>query len=332
MLAYIIRRIFQMGITLGVISLLSFFIIHSAPGDPFSGTLDPKADPVTAEIEIQKHHLDEPIYAQYLFFYGELFHDLGVFFTEGVDSPSYRLESLKSPEAVVPTMIRKMLVTLPLVVVTTIIMWLLSFPIGIYSAMKRGGNSDRIITFFSYALISLPSFWLALLVVKFFTGMLGVPVVSPKTLGTELEGFRAFMDRVWHVAVPGIISAFGGIAVLTRYVKGQMLEVMNADFVRTAKAKGLDTDTVHYKHALRNAALPFVTMIAGFLPMLFSGSIVFESIYAWPGLGRWSFNAVFQRDYNIVMTTLFVSSALTLVGILISDLLLVVVDPRIKLS
>ncbi|MCA8939709.1 MAG: ABC transporter permease, partial [Planctomycetes bacterium] len=265
-------------------------------------------------------------------FYGSLFADIGTFASEGLEAETYQLKSIKTQEPVVPTMMQRMLKTLPLFLVTTLLVWTLAFPTGIYSALRRGRPSEVGVTIVSYAMISLPSFWLALLVINFFTGTLGIPVAAPQTLGTELDGIQGFMDKTWHVAVPSVIAALSGIALLSRYVKGQMLEVMHADFVRTAKAKGLNDDVVYYKHALRNAALPFITMIGGLLPSLFGGSIVFEAIYAWPGLGRWSFQAVMQRDYTIVMTTLFVSSTLTLIGILISDLLYGVVDPRIKLS
>jgi peptide/nickel transport system permease protein len=134
------------------------------------------------------------------------------------------------------------------------------------------------------------------------------------------------------MAVPAVIASFGGVAVLSRYVKGQMLEVMDQDYIRTAKAKGLDGDTVYYRHALRNASLPFITMLAGLLPSLFGGSVVFEAIYAWPGLGRWVFEAVLAKDLFIVITSLFVGSGLTLIGILISDILYSVADPRVKLA
>jgi peptide/nickel transport system permease protein len=227
---------------------------------------------------------------------------------------------------------RKMLVTLPLIIVTTLVTWTLSFPVGIYSALRRNTWKDRGITVLSYTLIAFPGFWISILIIGFVTKNLGVPIVSPGTIGVELEGPREFFDRTWHIAVPALVASLTGVAVLTRYVKGQMLEVMDQDYIRTAKAKGLDRDTVYYKHALRPASLPFITLIAGLLPSIFGGSVVFEAIYAWPGLGRWVFEAVFQRDIYIVVTSLFVGSALTLIGILISDVLLSVVDPRVRLS
>lgn len=331
MLSYIVRRLIQMGLTLVIISVLSFLIVALAPGDPYAAQLDPKAKPSDIERQRDQMGYDDPVVQKYIKFYDQFFSDLAAVVT-GDSSHEWRLKSARTKEPVLPTMWQKMLITLPLVILTTIITWTLSFPVGIGTALRRGRPVDRIATIGSYFLISFPGFWLAILVIKFVNGTLGIPVVSPTTLGVELGGPREFMDRTWHMAVPAFIAALGGVAVLSRYVKGQMLEVMGQDYIRTAKAKGLDGDTVYYRHALRNASLPFITMLAGLLPSLFGGSVVFEAIYAWPGLGRWVFEAVLAKDLFIVITSLFVGSALTLVGILISDILYSVADPRVKLA
>ncbi|MCF6227885.1 MAG: ABC transporter permease, partial [Planctomycetes bacterium] len=179
---------------------------------------------------------------------------------------------------------------------------------------------------------SIPGFWLAIEAMRGVSIHLGKPMVSPSSLGVELYGITGFMDQVWHLAVPAIIGAFASVAVLTRYVKGQFLEVAGQDYIRTAKAKGASNDTVYYKHALRNTSLPFITMLSGLLPSLFGGSIVTEAIFGWPGLGRWVFEATIGKDLYIVMTSLFIGSALTLIGILISDILYSIADPRVKLA
>jgi peptide/nickel transport system permease protein len=332
MFSYIIRRLMQMVVTLFVISVLGFAIVFTAPGDPFSTGLDPTTDPVAADIKTEEYRLNAPLYEQYTYFYGTMLRDFAVLATEGVNSTGFNLRSFKTNEPVVPTMWRKMLITLPLFIVTLLLVWTFAFPVGIYSAMNRGTLKESGITVGSYTLIAVPNFALGLLVVMVLTVYFDTPVTGPTTMATELTGLQGFFDRVWHVAVPGIVFALGGIAVLSRYVKGQMLEVLGSDFVRTARAKGLDRTVVNYKHALRNAALPFVTMIASILPGIFGGSVVMEAIFNWPGLGRWTFTAVMGKDYTIVITTLFVTSGLTLIGLLLSDLLYVVVDPRIKLS
>jgi peptide/nickel transport system permease protein len=139
------------------------------------------------------------------------------------------------------------------------------------------------------------------------------------------------MDRIWHLLLPSILGATAGIAVLSRYVRSQMLEVEGQDYVRTAKAKGLSPDQVHYKHALRNALLPFVTMFGLILPGLIGGSVIIESIFSWPGMGRMAYEAILARDYPVILTVNFVSAVLVLAGTFISDLLYLVVDPRIRL-
>ncbi len=161
---------------------------------------------------------------------------------------------------------------------------------------------------------------------------LHVPVFGMETFGFQMASWPSkFMDRVWHLLLPSVLGATGGIAVLSRYVRSQMLEVEGQDYVRTAKAKGLPPDQVHYKHALRNALLPFVTMFGLILPGLIGGSVIIESIFAWPGMGRMAYEAILARDYPVILTVNFISAVLVLAGTFVSDLLYLVVDPRIRL-
>jgi len=159
-----------------------------------------------------------------------------------------------------------------------------------------------------------------------------VPVIGMRTFGLGHAGLLTrFMDRVWHMVLPAILGATGGIAVLSRYVRNQMLEVEGQDYVRTARAKGLPEEQVHYKHALRNALLPFVTMFGLVLPGLIGGSVIIESIFSWPGIGRMAYEAILARDYPVIITVNFVSAILVLLGTLLSDILYMLADPRIKL-
>jgi peptide/nickel transport system permease protein len=140
------------------------------------------------------------------------------------------------------------------------------------------------------------------------------------------------MDRVWHLAIPSLMAALGGIAVLSRYVRSQMLEVVAQDYVRTARAKGLPEERVVYHHALRNALLPFVTLFGFLIPGLIGGSVIIEQLFAWPGLGRLGYDAILARDFPLILTINFFAAALTLAGTLVSDVLYAVVDPRIRLE
>jgi peptide/nickel transport system permease protein len=214
-----------------------------------------------------------------------------------------------------------------------LIEWCLAFPAGIGAAVRRGAVFDRATTLASYALISFPSFFLAYLVIIWLVTAFDVPVIGMRTFGMEgaQAAYRA-MDRVWHLAIPSLLAALGGIAIYSRYVRSQMLEVLSQDYVRTARAKGLADDDVVYHHALRNALLPFVTMFGLMIPGLIGGSVIVEQIFAWPGLGRLFYDAVLARDFPVILTINFIGAVLTLLGTFLSDVLYAVVDPRIRVQ
>ena len=181
-------------------------------------------------------------------------------------------------------------------------------------------------------LISIPGFFFAYILIIFVVNHFHVPVIGMETFGMgDAPPLHHAMDRLWHMLLPSVLGATGGIAVLSRYVRSQMLEVEGQDYVRTARAKGLPWEAVHYKHALRNALLPFVTMFGLVLPGLIGGSVIIESIFSWPGLGRMAYEAILSRDYPVILTINFIAAVLVLIGTFISDILYVIVDPRIRL-
>ena len=319
MLAFIGRSIFQKFITLFFVAVISFLIIHLAPGEPSQvDPLNPKFTPEMVERFRTEFHLDKPLYVQFLYFYRDLF--------------TGRTLSWKDNQSVLTKIRQRFLNSLPLFIVGTILTWTISFPIGIRSAIFRGGMYDRSATFFAYLLISISGFFFAYILIIIVVSQFHVPVIGMETFGTAgTSWMQITMDRIWHLLLPSLLGATGGIAVLSRYVRSQMLEVEGQDYVRTAKAKGLPPEQVHYKHALRNALLPFVTMFGLILPGLIGGSVIIESIFSWPGIGRMAFEAILARDYPIILTVNFVSAVLVLAGTFISDLLYMVVDPRIRL-
>ena len=319
MITFIARSAFQKVITLFFVAVISFLIIHLAPGEPSQvDPLNPKFTPEMVERFRTEFHLDEPLYVQFLYFYRDLF--------------TGRTLSWKDNQSVLKKISEKFLNSLPLFIVGTILTWTISFPIGIRSAIFRGGMYDRSATFFAYLLISIPGFFFAYILIIFVVSQFHVPVIGMETFGTAgTSWIQMTMDRIWHLLLPSLLGATGGIAVLSRYVRSQMLEVESQDYVRTAKAKGLPPEQVHYKHALRNALLPFVTMFGLILPGLIGGSVIIESIFSWPGIGRMAFEAILARDYPIILTVNFVSAVLVLAGTFISDLLYMAVDPRIRL-
>jgi len=183
-----------------------------------------------------------------------------------------------------------------------------------------------------FALISIPGFYLSYLGIIFVVQTFHVDVIGIRTFGREgATVLPGVMDRLWHLVLPSALGVTGSVAVLSRYVRSQMLEVIGSDYVRTARAKGLDEDAVLYRHALRNGLLPFVTMLGLLLPGLIGGSVIFETIFAWPGIGRLGYEAILGRDYPVVIALNFIAAALTVLGTLLSDLLYMVVDPRIRL-
>jgi len=316
---FIFRNIWQRVILLVFISIISHSVIHLAPGEP--ALVDP-SNPRMKPEDIQRiraaYHLDEPLHMQYVFWVRDLF--------------TGELKSFKDNQPVLEKIWDRFLNSLPLFIVSMMIVWFLAFPIGIKAALNRNSKFDRASTFLSYALISIPGFFLAYLLIIFMVKTFDVPVIGMRTFGLEEAPFLfRSMDRIWHLTLPALISAVGGVAVLSRYVRSQMLEVIHQDYMRTARAKGLPEDQVIYRHGLRNALLPFITMFGLTIPGLIGGSVIFETIFAWPGMGRLGFEAILARDFPVILTLTFFSAILVLLGTLISDILYGVADPRIKL-
>jgi peptide/nickel transport system permease protein len=319
MLAFLGRSAIQKLITLFFVSVISFLIIHLAPGEPSQiDPMNPKFTQEVLERFRREFHLDKPLYTQYVYFYRDLLTGKSI--------------SWKDSRPVLEKIYERFLNSLPLFILGTLITWTLSFPVGIQAAIRRGSLYDRSTTFFAYLLISIPGFFFAYMLIIFVVTRFHVPVIGMETFGLSPPGWITIvMDRLWHLLLPSILGAAGGIAVLSRYVRNQMLEVENQDYVRTARAKGLPADAVHYKHALRNALLPFVTMFGLVIPGLIGGSVIIESIFSWPGMGRMAYEAILNRDYPVILTVNFISAILVLVGTFVSDLLYMVVDPRIRL-
>jgi peptide/nickel transport system permease protein len=317
---FLLRTLWQRLLLLVFISIISHAVIHLAPGEPTE--VDPMNPMMKAEDIArirQAFHLDDPFYLQYWHWVRDLL--------------TGNLKSFQNGLPVLPQIWERFLNSLPLFVCTTLVVWTLSFPTGIHAAVKRGSRFDRTTTFVAYALISVPGFFLSYLLILGMVQVLHMPVLGLRTFGSDGNpAFVRVMDRIWHLAIPSLMAALTGIAVLSRYVRSQMLEVLDQDYVRTARAKGLDESAVVYGHALRNALLPFVTMFGFLVPGLISGSVIFEQIFAWPGLGLLSYDAILQRDFPMILTLNFVAAVLTLLGILVSDILYALVDPRIRVK
>jgi peptide/nickel transport system permease protein len=315
--SYLIRRLLYTLITLFGISVISWVIITQAPGSPIALTLDPKVSPKIIEQMEKNYDLDKPVSQQYFLWLKRLF--------------TGKLYSFKDGRPVLDKIGERIWNTLLLNLIAVLIIFSLAIPLGIFSAKRQYTFMDNLGTFGAYLGISIPSFWLAYLLILGTVKLFGYPVLGMRSFVIEeFTGFESVMDRLWHLLLPSIILAIGGIAALSRYTRSSMLEVIRQDYIRTAKAKGLPEETVYYKHALRNALLPIITLFGFLIPGLIGGSIIIETVFAWPGIGRLAYQAVLSRDYPVVMTINTITAVLVLIGNFVADLLYGIADPRIR--
>jgi peptide/nickel transport system permease protein len=317
MAQYLFRRLLYTLITLIGISIISWVIITQAPGSPIALTLDPKVSPKIIEQMEKNYDLDKPIYQQYFLWLKRLF--------------TGKLYSFKDGQPVLKKIGERIWNTLLLNVVAMLIIFSLAIPLGIFSAKRQYTFLDNLGTFGAYLGISIPSFWLAYLLILGTVKLFGYPVLGMRSFVIEdFTTVEIILDRLWHLMLPSVILAIGGIAALSRYTRSSMLEVIRQDYIRTAKAKGLSEETVYYKHALRNALLPIITLFGFLIPGLIGGSIIMETVFAWPGIGRLAYQAVLARDYPLVMTINTITAVLVLIGNFIADILYGIADPRIR--
>ncbi len=304
------------------ITLISFAVIHLAPGEPvgLDTSLNPKVSAEARERIRQIYHLDEPLPVQYWRWVKRLVVlDLGESFSA-------------DRRPVLDKIIERIPITLTLNVLSLMLILAVATPLGVYSAVRQHTLFDRVSTVFVFIGFAIPTFWLALLLMILFGVELGwLPISGIRSLDHDsLSTPAKIWDYARHLAMPVFVSAFGGLAGLSRYMRSNMLEVVRQDYITTARAKGLTEDAVIYRHALRNALLPVVTILGLSIPALIGGSVIFETIYAIPGMGQLFYQSVLSRDYPLVMGVLVIGAVLTLIGNLVADLCYGLVDPRIR--
>ena len=333
---YIIKRILLFIPTLLAITIVTFGISRLAPGDPVDQLLglqaggDQQADKeATEEMREQIRHdlgLDKHWFFQYWDW------TLGVF----------RLDFGKSytdRKPVTEKILERIDVTLGMNILSILLAYLIAIPIGIYSATHSGSFGDRFSSTALFALYSIPTFWAGTLVLIYLTNNDYLIQLFP-TRGLHSTAYdpetwpwwKTWLDTAWHLAAPVLIYTYTSFAFISRQMRAGMIEVIRQDYIRTARAKGLAERVVVYKHALRNSLIPIITLLAGLLPALISGSIVVELIFSIPGMGLLSFQALLARDYPVIMGVLTLGAILTMLGVLVADLLYSVVDPRIAFS
>ena len=320
MSAFIIRRLALTVVLLFIISIISFFIVTLTPGSPYPwGELNPK---ISAEVKAnfrKKFHLDRPLPEQYAFIMRDLF--------------TGNLRSIKDDRPVLSRIMERLPATLALNFTAILISLSFGTLLGVYAARHAGHWQDITGSFIAFLFIALPGFWISYLIAIGLVKLFGVPVLGTQSYGIDFPNAAAAgLDRIWHLLIPAIVLALGGLASQSRYLRASMIDTLREDYIRTARSKGLAEDVVLYKHALRNSIRPLITGIGMLLPALLSGSVVVETIFAYPGMGRLGYEAVLERDYPTLVALNFVVAALVLLGNLLSDLLYAVVDKRVRLE
>jgi peptide/nickel transport system permease protein len=319
---YILKRLALMIPVLLGITIISFGVMKLAPGDPVSlvTDLNPNMNKEAIERIRAYYGLDEPVYVQYAkWLKSMLMLDFGKSFAS--DS-----------RPVIDKIMERIPITLLINVLSMILILTVAIPLGVMSAVKQNSLFDKGTTVFVFIGFAIPTFWLALLLMILFGVKLEwLPISGMRSLTyAELSGPEKVLDVAQHLILPVFVSAFGGLAGMSRYMRSNMLEVIRQDYITTARAKGLDERTVIFKHALRNALLPVITLMGLSVPGLIGGSVIFETIFAIPGMGQLFYQSVMSRDYPTVMGILVIGAVLTLLGNLLADVMYSVADPRIR--
>ena len=354
MLHYLVKRLLFIIPTLFGITFITFLIVKMAPGDPLSlklmfanGGISQKA--LAQELAKQEDPLQLPAWYQKIvetvsakdskaekgmnwvgrntIFY--------VKWLKNVLTLNFGLSS-KDKRPVMSRIKEALPITLTLNIITIFIVYLISIPLGIWSAIKQNSVWDKVVMIKLFILYALPEFWVATLLLVFLAGgeyLNWFPLLGYISNGAEhLSLWRKGVDVAWHLVLPITVYVYGSFAFLSRFARTNFLEVVRQDYIRTARAKGLPEKTVIWKHAFRNSLIPLVTLMGTLLPGLLGGSVIIEQIFSIPGMGMLSFEAVLSRDYNLIMGIATIEAFLTLVSLLLSDLMYIWVDPRITLE
>lgn len=330
MRTYVLRRLLLAIPTLIGITLLTFVVSRMAPGGPievYAASLEEQGVHVSAE-QLQRTRellgLDQSLPVQYLqWLRRAAFLDFG--------------KSMAPDRELVRTkVLRAFKVSFLLQLLSIVLIYVLAVPLGVFAAIRKGSLLERFSTLAMFFLYSIPNFFLASLLVLWLCSgrpLQLFPILGLQSLDTE--GFTTWekvLDYAWHLVLPVTCLTYGGLASISRYTRAGMLEVIQQDYIRTARAKGLPERLVLARHAFRNSVIPLVTLLATLFPYLLGGSVVIETIFGIPGMGLLAYQSVFERDYPTVMALSTFVGVATLVGFLLSDLLYVLVDPRIALE
>ena len=326
---YLIKRLLLVIPTLLGILLVNFAILACLPGDP--GVVSPgdaglragQIDSESHRVLREQYHLDRPAVARFFYWLSDVLHgDLGV--------------SIATRQPVVERLMPALGVSVRLNLIAFVIIIAVGIPLGIYSAQRRGTTADTVLSALLFGAYALPTFWVATMLVIFLAGgsfLQWFPAVGLEPPDADSLSFLTLTRlKIWHYVLPVIALTYARFALISRFSRVGFLEVLRQDFIRTARAKGASNTQVVWRHAARNSVMPVVTLFATVLPMMLSGTIVVETIFGIPGLGRLFFQAVSYRDYPIVMAAMLFVSIMTLLALVITDVVYAWLDPRIQLE
>jgi len=322
MARFILKRLMQSALLIFLVLTITFFLLHVAPGDPMAKYYNrPGISPETVKMMRAKFGLDRPVTEQYVKWITN--------FTRG--DFGYSLHYNRPVRNLILEAIPN---TLRLTVAALLLYIVIGISLGIISAVKKDSIFDKVNTVAALFLYSIPSFWLSLMLIFIFSLKLGIlPSSHMQSIGMEGAGwFELFCDRARHLALPAFVLGVASAAGMARYMRGSMLDVLREDYIRTARAKGLENKRILLKHAFRNAAIPVVTIIGLSIPFLLGGAVVIEKIFSWPGMGRLAVDAIYARDYPVVLAVNFVVGVMVIMGNLMADVGYAILDPRIKVT
>ncbi|AEA34168.1 ABC transporter permease [Hippea maritima] len=320
MLSFTLRKKAELIPTFFGITFIIFIIIHLSPGNPVNATggFNPNVSYESLKNMEKIYHLNEPVYVQYWEWLKSLVRlDFGYSLIDGVSVSKKILSSLP--------------ITLLINIVVLVLSISISIPIGIIGAAKKDSWIDKFFTFFVFSGYAMPSFWLALLLMILLSVKWHIlPLAGLHSFNAKPGSFGWYIDEVKHLAMPIFIGVFGSLAGFSRYVRSGVIDTLDKDFVKLMFIRGISKKRILYKHALKNALLPLITIMGLSIPSLIGGSVIIESIFAIPGMGRLFYFSAMARDYPTVMGILTISTILTLFGNLIADICYALTDPRIK--
>jgi len=317
---YIIRRLLQAFPILVGITLLTFLIMQLAPGNPLQTMIDPNISLEEINLAEKKLGMDKPLVIQYFNWLKEILRgNLGY--------------SVKTGQPVSKLIGERLPATIVLTTTAFIMSFCIGVPLGVFSATHKYSTGDYTFTVAAFLGISIPNFFLGLGLIYVFALKLGwLPTSGMGGIGTDLHGVSGFITLLRHLILPATVLTLPNLATVTRFTRSSMIEVLLNDFVRTARAKGLSRRTVIFKHALRNALIPVVTIFGLSIPFLFGGAYITEQVFNWPGMGSLGIQAITAREYPVIMGLNLFTSCLVLLGNLIADISYALVDPRIRYS